>query len=72
MPATQDSIRAFLTEQARRVHIQREVLQRQQLVQQRTGAASWAIESTAREISNATVVEQYLTRQLRELPGGPR
>lgn len=68
-PARAD-VRVWLSEAERRVHIHRELLERQ--FRTLGTAPSWQIETTAREIRDDLTVEHWLARQLRELPGGER
>jgi hypothetical protein len=63
-------VRDWLTEQERRTHIHRELLERQ-MFRLATGPG-YLIEQTAREIRDDKTVEHWLARQLRELPGGER
>jgi hypothetical protein len=68
-PARVD-IGEWLAEQQRQVHIHRELLERE-MFRLSTGPG-WRIEQTAREIRDDKTIESWLTRQLRELPGGER
>ena len=68
-PARPD-VRAWLTEQQRQTHIHRERLERE--FRTLGTAASWRLETTAREIRDDKTIESWLARQLRELPGGER
>lgn len=70
-PARAD-VRAWLAEQERCEHIKCERLRRQKAEQIRDHAPDWQAWSTDREIDRTETVERWLTRQLRELPGGER
>jgi hypothetical protein len=69
-PARDVDVRAWLSEQQRREHLHRELLERQ--MRTLSTAPTWQIETTAREIRDTRTVESWLARQLRELPGGER
>ena len=58
----------YLTEQLRRQHIAREVLQRQQIAQIRSGPL-WQQESVAREIRDVEAVEHWLAHAIRDARG---